>query len=71
MLDEEIAFEVALSRSGMDPELMHTNLVNRRDVAGGPAASRRFLRRWRRIHRHQRDRSAAALGYLELGGEAG
>lgn len=54
-----------------DAELMNGNLRIRADVAGGPAAARRLLRRWQRIRRRQIERDAAVRGYLAIGGEAG
>jgi hypothetical protein len=53
-----------------EADLVHSGLVVRDDVAGGPNAARLALRRMARIHRHQLDRVARREGLL-LGGESG
>lgn len=55
-----------------DARLVHGNLRIANDVAGGPAAARRFLRRWGALRRRQLQRDLAVRGYLDMaGGEGG
>ncbi len=52
-----------------EAQLVHGNQRACVDVAGGPAAARRFLRHWGRVRRRQAQRDAAVRGYLVIGGE--